>query len=300
MKSLYYHAYTAYLFSCNNIKDIVCMGYLFGISNASIAGKLGMGPDLPLQQILASSPAMLLWSWSNLFLFNLHNQRHASAISEDRINKPWRPLPSGRITPSQVNWVMYSIYPLVLTVSGLVGGLGPCCLEAFLCLWYNEWGGASNPFVKNFLNGAGFACFFAGPLEVATGHSILYEATNMKVFWWLLVLAGAITTTSHAQDFRDVTGDQASGRNTVPLVLGDGKARIILVAGIMGWTAASCWLWEVGSTTQPWTSCIVAWIAAAVVSQRFLFDRSREGDIRSWKLYPFWLFGLILIPSRII
>lgn len=299
MSSFSYHAYTAYLFSCNNLKDIVCLGYIFGVLNASIAAKFGMGPDLPLHHILASSPRMLLWSWTNLFLFNLHNQRHASAISEDRINKPWRPLPSGRITPSQVKWIMYSMYPFVLSVSGLVGGLVPCCLEAFCCLWYNEWGGASNPFVKNFLNGAGFACFFAGPLEVATGHSILYEASNMKAVWWLLVLAGAITTTSHAQDFRDVTGDQASGRQTIPLMFGDEKARSILVIGIIGWTAVSCWLWNIGSMTRPWTSCIVAWIAAAMVIHSFIFDRTRQGDIRSWKLYPCWILGLFLIPCRI-
>lgn len=298
ISSLCYHVYTAYLFSCNNTKDIICLGLIFGALNASVASEMGMGATLSFDQILASSPAMLLWSWSNLFLFNLHNQRHVSAISEDRINKPWRPLPAGRITPRQVNTLIYCMYPITFAVSGIVGGVGPCLLETFSCLWYNEWGGASNPLLKNLLNGIGFACFFGGPLEVATGHSVL--SGDMKAFWWLLVLAGAISTTVHAQDFRDIDGDRASGRETVPLFIGDGNARAILAVGIIGWTVISCWLWNLGLAERQWNSCIFACVAGALVVCSFHWNKTREGDRRSWKLYPMWLIGLFVIPVGIV
>lgn len=171
--NLAFHAYTVYLFSRDNIKDIICMGYLFGVLNASNASQTSVGPPLSSSSILASSPAMILWSWSNLFLFNLHNQRHASAIAEDAVNKPWRPIPAGRLSSREATRAMYCMYPVAFAISWEIGGLLPCVLEAFLCLWYNEWGGASDPFLKNILNGLGFACFFAGPLEVATGHAVL-------------------------------------------------------------------------------------------------------------------------------
>lgn len=183
IKFFQYHAYTAYLLSCNNINDIIVSGYLFGVLNATIAPKLSMGPSRGLAHILKLTPGMLMWSWSNLALFNLHNQRHG--LAEDAINKPWRPLPSKRLTPLQATWAMYCMYPVILIISLRFGGLVPCLFEAVSCLHYNEWNGSSDPFLKNLLNGLGFACFLAGPLEIATGHSIL-ERTAMI---WIMVIS---------------------------------------------------------------------------------------------------------------
>ncbi|KAE8410237.1 UbiA prenyltransferase family [Aspergillus pseudocaelatus] len=222
---------------------------------------------------------MFLWLWSNLFLFTLHNQRSASAISEGKINKPWRPLSAGRISSRQVRMLIYCMYLAIFTVSGTKGGAAPCILEAFSCLWYNEWNGASNPLLKNLLNGVGFACFFAGPLEVATDNSVL--SGDMKAFMLLLVLAGAIMTTVHAQDFRDIEGDRVSGRKTVPLLIGDQKARSALAVGIIGWTALSCWFWDLGSAERPWLSCIPACVAGTIVVWGFYWNKTREGDRRS-------------------
>lgn len=291
VSSLVYHAYTVYLFSCNNIKDIICMGFTFGALNASIASHFSMGPSLCFSQILGRTPAMLLWSWSNLFLFNLHNQRHASAIAEDAINKPWRPLPAGRLSSEQATILMYLMYPIILGVAFTVGGLGPCLLEMISCVWYNEWGGASQPFVKNLLNGAGFACFLAGPFEVATGYSIF--SGDARAALWLLILAFAITTVVHAQDFRDIEGDTASGRMTVPLYIGDMNARILLAAGVAGWTSASCSFW--GLSLVGWNS-FLAWAAGTAMAGNFFRDRTREGDTLSWKLFPLWMVGLFLLP----
>ncbi|RAH68431.1 UbiA family prenyltransferase [Aspergillus aculeatinus CBS 121060] len=298
LSSSFYHAYTAHLFVCDNIKDIICLGLLFGALNASVASEFGMGASLSFRQILVSLPQMFLWSWSNLFLFTLHNQRSASAISEDRINKPWRPLSAGRITPHQAKVLIYCMYPAIFAISGTMGGVAPCLLEAISCLWYNEWNGASSPLLKNLLNGIGFACFFAGPLEVATNSSVLSD--DMKAFKWLLVLAGAITTTVHAQDFRDIDGDRATGRRTVPLLIGDGNARSALAVGIIAWTALSCWFWDVGSAERSWLSCIPACVAGTIVVWGFYWNKSREGDRRSWKIYPLWLVGLFLMPLRIL
>ncbi|PYH29349.1 UbiA family prenyltransferase [Aspergillus neoniger CBS 115656] len=297
LSSSFYHAHTAHLLVCDNIKEIICLGVLFGVLNASVASEFGMGASLPFHQILLSLPQMFLWSWSNLFLFTLHNQRSESAISEDKINKSWRPLPAGRITPHQVKLLLYCMYPVIFAIAGTTGGAGPCLLEAFSCLWYNEWNGASNPLLKNLLNGIGFACFFSGPLEVATKSSVL--SGDMKAFKWLLVLTGAITTTSHAQDFRDIDGDRITGRSTVPLLIGDENARSALAVGIIGWTALSCWFWDVGSAERSWLSCIPACVAGTIVVRGFYWNKTRAGDRRAWKIYPLWLIGLFVMPLRI-
>lgn len=126
-----------------------------------------------------------------------------------------------------------------------MGGVGPCLLEAFCCLWYNEWNGASDPLLKNLLNGIELACFFSGPLVVATRRSVL--SSDTKAFMWHHVLTGANTTTTHAQDCRDIDGDRITGRRTVPWLIGGENARSPLAVGIVGWTALSCWFWDVGS-----------------------------------------------------
>lgn len=292
ISALKFHAYTLYLFSCNNIKDIICMGFIFGALNASAASRISLGPPLLPLQIVENSPAMLLWSWSNLFLFNLHNQRHAQAIAEDAVNKPWRPLPAGRLSSQDATKIMYCMYLVTLGISLGIGGLFPCLVEAVACLWYNEWGGASDPYLKNLLNGIGFACFFAGPLEVATGRSVF--SGDMQAAVWLLLLGGAITTTSHAQDFRDMDGDKASGRMTLPLVLGDLNARLIVAVGVVGWTSVACWFWGVGLVD--WKIGCLSWISGTGMAGNFFRDRTRAGDRLSWKLFPLWLIGLLLLP----
>lgn len=291
--SLLHHIHTIYLFSRNDIKIAIGVGWLFGALNASIASTFQMGPALSPWQILQSTPAMLLWSWSHLFLFNLHNQRHASSIAEDAINKPWRPLPARRLSPEQATRIMYCMYPVVITLVSLrLGGLFPSLVEMGLCLWYNEAKGSSNALLKNMLNAFGLACFFAGPLEVVTGHSIF--CGDMKAATWLLTLACAIMSTSHAQDFRDLEGDKAAGRVTLPLLIGDMNARFLLAFGIAFWTAVASWFWEAGLVDS-----LAAWMAGAAVAFNLFRDKTHEGNTRSWKLFPCWILGMFLLPVQV-
>lgn len=292
MSTVAYHAKTAFLFTRDNHKDIVATGILFGALHGRIAASLSMGPSLSWTRILATAPLMALWSWSNLFLFTLHNQHHPSTAAEDARNKPWRPVPSGRISPRQATLVMLCMYPVVLLISLAVGGLGPCLFEAVFCLWYNELEGASHPFVKNLLNGLGFACFLAGPLEVVTGRSIF--SGHAEAARWLAIMAAAITTTVHTQDFRDREGDEATGRRTVPLAVGDMNARLVAAAGLIIWTAVSSWYWGVGLVA--WKAGVGVWVAAALLVTNLFRDRSRRGDAFTWKLYPLWLIGLSVLP----
>lgn len=289
LSKLPYHVYTLYLFSCDNVKDIICMGLLFGMFNASIAPLFAMGPALGLGQIIQAMPWMLLWSWSNLFLFNLHNQRHSHAIAEDALNKPWRPLPAGRLTARQATKIMYCMYAVIITLGITVSALSPYLLEAVLCLWYNEWGSAADPVLKNILNGLSFACFFTGPFKVATRHSVF--SGDGKAAIWLAILSGAITMCSYLQDFRDMDGDKATGRKTVPFVIGDMEARVLCVLGVSVLNSVACWFWGVG-----WRESAIAWIAGTLIALRILLDRSRQGDRFTWKLFPFWILGLLLFP----
>lgn len=290
-RSLLYHAYTLYLFTCNNLKDIVILGYSFGVLGAVCSPVFGFGPSLSLVQILRRTPSMLLWSWTNLLLFNLHNQRHADAIQEDSINKAWRPLPSKRLSPTSATRLMYCMYPIVILTSLYLGGMGPCLLEMISCIWYNEWRGAETPLLKNLLNGGGFACFLAGPLEVLVlgpGTSLL---SYPRATYWLLLIALAISLTSHTQDFRDVAGDRLRGRRTVPLAIGDAQARWLVVAAVVACSALAPVFWEMGLEGL----VLPAGTGAAMVFN-LMWKRSVEGDVWTWKLWPVWITSFFFVP----
>ncbi|KAI1482287.1 UbiA prenyltransferase family-domain-containing protein [Daldinia eschscholtzii] len=284
-----YHAYTVYLFIRNDMKDMIGLSCVFGASNALVAPILSMGPALSFMEILLSSPKMILWCWSNLFLFNLHNQRHPASIAEDSMNKPWRPLPAGRITPRQAERILYIMYPVIILVSSAVGGMVPCVAQAFFSLWYNELGGAADPFLKNLINGLGYGCFLAGPLEIVTRRSVFSEGGKAAI--WLGVLAAIIATISHTQDFRDMEGDKAAGRSTIPLIVGDNTARVTVLLGVACWTGVTCWYWGAG-----WTESLIAWISGGLMVGNLFYDRTVEGDSASWKLCSAWLLCLMLLP----
>lgn len=239
-------------------------------------------------EIVRSIPKMLLWSWCNLLFFNLSNQR--GSINEDILNKPWRPLPSGRLTPSQATAIFHCMYPIVFIISLTIGGLFPSILIIALSYWYDDQDGGSDPLQKNIINGLGIGSFFAGPLEVITRRSILLNGGS-RVATWVGILMATIATTSHIQDLRDVDGDKAVGRRTLPVAIGDSNARLVAAIGIFSWTWIACCFWNAG-----WVEASLAIGAGAVMEGSMLFFRSKVGDVRTWKIFPLWMLGLFLLP----
>ncbi|KAI1264451.1 UbiA prenyltransferase family [Xylariaceae sp. FL1019] len=284
-----FHLYTLYLTCASNVGDIVLSGIMFSAVNSSIAPLHGMGHALSIHQILLRVPHMLLWSFSNLFLFCLHNQKRPETIIEDRMNKPWRPIPSGRLTERQASGLLYLMHPLCLLIAWSLRSFIPYVVLTSFHLWYNELGGASNGVLKNIHNAVGIICFFTGPLEVATQHSILDANSNFKA--WLITLTAIFATTCHTQDFRDMSGDRAAGRQTIPLMLGDVPCRVLTAVAVVIWTVAARVLWG-----QEWQLMVCADVSGLVLIANLLLNRTTKADILSWKLWSVWVFGLIIIP----
>ncbi|MCJ1466620.1 hypothetical protein MMC07_005240, partial [Pseudocyphellaria aurata] len=290
-RSWIYHAYTMYLFTCDNLVGIVVLGYMFAVPSALCGQKLGFGANMGLLEILRKTPAVLIWSWTHLLMFQLQNQHTPAAIQEDRINKAWRPLPTGRLTTAEASWLMYAMYPIVILLSVYSGGLGPCLLGTFTCIWYNEWQGAESPFLRTFLNAVGFSCFLAGPLEVLVVGSRDSLLNHPRATQWLALLAVANFTTIHTQDFRDLDGDRLRSRRTVPLVVGDNLARWIVVAAVILCSGLAPAFWHLGVMGS-----LLPASTGSVMVCNLLWNKTREGDGLSWKLWPFWIISFFFLP----
>lgn len=120
------HLYSLWLFTCSDLKTIVGPKTAFGILNSLCASAYGL-PSKPAAVILSRLPLVFLWTWINLLPFSIDNQRRPKAIEEDRINKPWRPMPSGRVSMAKREFgcLRFTLSPLSLAASGV--GSGNAC-----------------------------------------------------------------------------------------------------------------------------------------------------------------------------
>lgn len=190
-----FHLKTAYLFVRSDIKTI-----LFPVSGfAFMASK-----DIWTTR----SILVLVWVLTHLFLIDIDNQ--SLSVDEDKLNKPWRPLPSGRVTISTAKFLSKTLNAICLLVSCLLGGrelMIPTVVFCGLVYSYDHLLLNSHYIWKNIINGLGYAVLETGATTVLIGS--LPRKPNMIL---ALVLSWAIIcTTVHVQDLADIEGDQKNG-----------------------------------------------------------------------------------------
>lgn len=161
-----------YLFTCDQILDTVIPGTFFGILGA-LSGPI---LDLPSQwclSVLVRAPAAALWLWFVILQFCVQNQRSPGSVAEDSINKPWRPIPSGRMTAGEAEKLL-AVTHLVAGAYSYALGVFPIFL-VYVCLItaYNDFGASNKSgLVRNLFCGAGFSCYFGGALSITIGPDV--------------------------------------------------------------------------------------------------------------------------------
>lgn len=156
-------------------------------------------------------PQTILWTWLNLLVFNLANQRLPSSIVEDKVNKPWRPIPANRLTAVRARQWLLAILPVVYMAALYLGGVKETVAIMALTWAYNDLNGADENFiVRNIVNALGFVCWGSGAMIVAIGYGD--HDVNETSKTWLTVRALMVVSTLQAQDMADMEGDRARGR----------------------------------------------------------------------------------------
>jgi 4-hydroxybenzoate polyprenyltransferase len=284
-----YHIYTLWLFTQSQIKDTIVPCALFGLFGALSGPILSFSSPKALNTIIHRLILALFYTWLNALLFCLSNQIQPDSIKEDAMNKPWRPLPSGRCTPGQANWLLLVTHVVTLSVDHIIGGLPQSMLLAFLTIWYNRWGGAERPLERNLLNTFGFACFLSGALDVTVGSE--QSVWNPRAITWVCTAAALIGTTIQVQDFRDVIGDHARGRRTILSAIGDAACRRTVVLGVSFWSVSVPAYWESGFIGYllpiSFGTCVVV---------RTLAWRDLSAEKLTYKLWSFWVMSFFPLP----
>ena len=119
----------------------------------------------PLHSFHRLLPA-LIWVWVHQFMCNVSNQ--ARTRLEDALNKPWRPLPAGRITEPQALVLRWVTVAAAFGCSALHGGdLMLTTLGLFLTTFaYDELGLAGHHVGKSFCNIGGYTTFEIGATKL--------------------------------------------------------------------------------------------------------------------------------------
>ena len=286
-----YHLYSIWLFTSSDLKTIIGPCFVFGATNALAGAEYGLkSSDVELSRaVIRRLPLVLLYVYMNLLPFTISNQKSPIAIKEDAINKPWRTLPSGRMTTRQAERLMSILYLLALRLSSVTGGLKQSVALVVLGAWYNNFAGSdSNCLVRNLLNAAGYICFTSGAMEVALGFPLPVES---RLIQWFCMIAAIIFTTIHLQDMLDIAGDSMRGRKTAPLVIGDGPARWSTAIPMVFWGYVCPRFWNSAMTVRA-----LSMVLADTVAARSLMLRTIEDDALTFKLWNAWMTLVFLLP----
>lgn len=279
------HLATLFLFTKSDLKTVIAPQSVFAISIVLCTTAQQYDVKLLMERI----PLMIGWIWFHLLIENISNQRMPQSILEDKGNKPWRPVASGRITPESAATLLRILIPSALLLSTSLGSITPSATLLVMIWLYNDLQCDSVGIVhRNILNAAGLACFGWGALSVLVGG--VFERADL-LLQWTLMTAAAVATTVHVQDLPDVVGDRTRGRQTMPLVYGENLARWSAAVLIPAWSYACLLFWQPSMTIS---AGLLAF--SGMISLLTVVRRDQYASALAWKLWCVWVSCLYLLP----
>lgn len=218
------------------------------------------------------------------------NQFREGDVDEDRQNKPWRPIPAGRITVTQTKYLMMASYMTAILASISLGGLSECCGLIFEGWVYNEVGAANdNLLARNLLNALGYMTFAAGAVRVACIQAETTLSLDFRI--WMVLLAAVVATTIQFQDLYDQAGDRLRGRQTMPLLVGDTRTRVTIGLAVVVWSFVCPTFWRLDAR-----GFVLQVSLAVIIVGRLYYYRTVKADKVSFRLWNVWIVALYALP----
>lgn len=283
----------AHLITESNQKAYVQPVTLFAMLSIA-SGGVTSNSNPSWKDIALSFPRVLFYIWLYVLYFDCSNQKDPEAVKEDKINKPWRAIPSGRLTiEGAQRWYVGAIITL-LAVSGLWLGGFPEAVAFMVETWaYDYASGADFWWSKNIINMMFYATGQLGGTRVAA-ESMPNTTMSRAGYEWCGMLALEILTTIQIQDIKDEEGDAARGRRTMPIVIGAKPTRWLTSTTISFWSVACPLYWASGNLHAGF---ILPLLIGGTVAIRTLFCCSVPADRVTWNMYTLmWLPALYATP----
>ncbi|KAJ7068599.1 UbiA prenyltransferase family [Mycena amicta] len=254
-----------------------------------------LGPSLAVAMVLVGSTDLFsfimgfVWLELHLLTFEIKNQ--ITGLEEDRLSKPYRPIAAGRLAVSSAQR-LYILVGVCAVAWSAYHGLVLCSaiyMLAIVC--YNEFALSRHWFLKSFLGAIGYASYCWGTTSIFDHGNALSTTSIIAIACSFLLHI----TTGHAQDFRDLAGDAAIGRLTLPMLLSPCLARRSLAFLLALWTCALTLLWS-----PPLLVVLLLALLASAASLRFIHntaaDADADADRAAYWWYNMWLITAHMLP----
>ena len=282
IRAVGHELYIAWQFINNDIWDTILPSLMIFFTGWVFQGR--SWAELPLPFLTSLSYAVLY-----IYTFCMGNQ--IDGVEEDRLNKPYRPLVTGLVTLKETYFRFY-IYNIVYVLYGLFLGVFWFSLAWIAVSYYLNLFGGSNHWATKNLVGMTLGTFILFNVQwqiaLAPGSTI---STNLQVYFALMsAWAGAALP---IQDLRDVAGDLKGGRKTLPIVVGDRKARLLLCVHFLiflpgtflGAMLTIDSLPEIFSNATDLVIFILQLAVHWLVAIRLLLYRTPEADHKTYHIY---------------
>lgn len=171
-------------------------------------------------------PFITSLSYAVLYIYTFCISNQLDGIEEDRINKPYRPLVTGLVTIKSTTIRMYAYNVLYLLYALFLGIFWFSLFWTIVSFYLNMWGGSNHWVTKNLIGMTlGTFILFNVQWSIALPASGSISV-NLEIYFLLMSAWAGFALP--IQDLRDTDGDLKGGRKTLPIAVGDHKARIIL------------------------------------------------------------------------
>lgn len=179
--------------------------------------------DRPWREI--PIPLFVAITYACLYIYTFCISNQIAGIEEDRLNKPYRPLPTGLVTieETRIRLVVYSLFYLLVAYFLQIFWYSLAWVVVSLCLNLYGW---SNHWVSKNLLGMSLGTFILFNVQWKIAQPFQVIGTNTEIYFTFMSLWAGFALP--LQDMRDQEGDRLLGRKTLPLAIGDKGARIAL------------------------------------------------------------------------
>ncbi len=212
----------------------------------------------------------------------------------DNITNPKRPLPTEALTKSTYRALGWTFFFVSLLFGFIVHPMLGLLLLAYQAL---AWIYSAPPLrlkrfpiVATFIAGvAGILILIAGFVMVAPSGNIASLPSSFLIFFLI-----TYTFSLPLKDFKDIKGDHADGVYTLPVILGEDKAKLLIGSGIF--------LAFVVSTVILNTPQLFFWSAifGGLAFWTLLSSREQPGSWLNYRLLPGWILSYIILYGCVI
>lgn len=290
------------------IRPFTLLAPLFGALSGSFLGLIvegGLGPmsfylgppfivweGLPFVDIVAGITALVLLNAAS----NTLNQVYDRDI--DKVNKPYRPITTGVVSPREGTWIAILLYGLSLWRAALINRW--FFLIVMILILFTIFYSVPPLRLKKRLWIANLSIAIPrGILGFVAAWTITADISDPTP--WLIgsIMGLFLIGSTTAKDFTDMEGDERFGMRTLPVVYGKKRAIFLSIPFLLVPFIVMILYWSLNMLPNfAIIMAVILLVWALIVTYLFVKDADKEGD--HFENSPVWMqFYLILMGMQV-